>query len=431
MPEVNIDTVEIMKTLPHRHPFLLVDKIIEHEPRKRAVGIKNVTFDESFFAGHFPGLPVMPGVLIVEALAQVGAWAVLLQPENKGKVAFFAGIDNVRFRKPVVPGDQLRLEVELLKGRANLLKMKGVALVNGAPVCEGELMCSIISPAQQQEGSAEIDGTAVVHPTAKLGKGVRIGAYSIIGEDVEIGDNTMIGTSVVVSRWTKIGKDCRISHGTTIGTPPQDHKYRGEKSWVVIGDRCQIREFVTIHLPTGEGNTTRIGNDVMIQIYSHIPHNANIGNNVVIAGYVAMAGHAQIDDYAIIGGMTTIHQFVRIGKMAMIGGNSRIAKDIPPFMLAEGNPMQVRALNSVGLMRRGVSAESQNELKKAFKILFKSGLNLTQAIFELKKKLNVSYPEISYLIEFLEQETDRGILKKMEASDNDDLLLPDLPELGI
>ncbi len=431
MPEVNIDTVEIMKTLPHRHPFLLVDKIIEHEPKKRAVGIKNVTFDESFFAGHFPGLPVMPGVLIVEALAQVGAWAVLLRPENKGKVAFFAGIDSVRFRKPVVPGDQLRLEVELLKGRANLLKMKGVALVNGSPVCEGELMCSLISPAQQQETSADIDSTAVVHPTAKLGKGVRIGAYSIIGEDVEIGDNTMIGTSVVISRWAKIGKDCRISHGTTIGTPPQDHKYRGEKSWVVIGDRCQIREFVTIHLPTGEGNTTRIGNDVMIQIYSHIPHNANIGNNVVIAGYVAMAGHAQIDDYAIIGGMTTIHQFVRIGKMAMIGGNSRIAKDIPPFMLAEGNPMQVRALNSVGLMRRGVSAESQNELKKAFKILFKSGLNLTQAVFEMKKKLNVSYPEISYLIEFLEQETDRGILKKMEASDNDDLLLPDLPELGI
>ncbi|MEK7377038.1 MAG: acyl-[acyl-carrier-protein]--UDP-N-acetylglucosamine O-acyltransferase, partial [Candidatus Margulisiibacteriota bacterium] len=152
---------------------------------------------------------------------------------------------------------------------------------------------------------------------------------------------------------------------------------------------------------------------------------------VVIGGYVAMGGHAQIDDYAIIGGMTTIHQFVRIGKLAMIGGNSRIVKDIPPFMLAEGNPMQVRALNSVGLMRRGVSIESQNELKKAFKILYKSGLNLSQAIFEIKKKLNASYDEIKYLIGFLEQETGRGILKKMELSESGDLLLPDLPELGI
>lgn len=427
MPEINIDVKEIMKVLPHRPPFLLIDKIVEiSEDYKKVVAIKNVTMNEPFFLGHFPGFPIMPGVLIVEAMAQTGAYGMLSNPDNKGKIALFAAIDGVRFRKPVVPGDQLRIEVEATKVKGPVAKMKGTAFVNGQVACEGELTCSIMD--NKGSGGALIDGSASIHPTAKIGKNVKIGTHSVIGQEVEIGDNTEIGSNVLLARWVKIGSDCKVMHGTSIGTPPQDTKYKGEKTWVTIGDRCTIREFVTIHQPTGEGNVTTIGNDCLLMVHSHIPHNARIGNNVVVGGYVGIAGHAEIDDYVIIGGLSAIHQFVRIGKMSMIGGQSKIVQDVPPFMIADGNPAQVRALNIIGLQRRGISMEAQVELKKAFKVVFRSGNNLSQAINHLKKDCK-PLDEIKCLISFIEKETDRGILRKTET--DSDLLFPDVPELGI
>lgn len=424
MTEVNIDVKQIMKMLPHRHPFLLVDKIIEIGEGK-VTGIKNVSINEQFFQGHFPDYPIMPGVLIVEALAQVGAYALLSNPDNRGKIAFFASIDNVRFRKPVFPGDQLRLEIEVLKNRGSIAKMKGIAKVDGQVVCEGELMCSL------SEGSpknSEIHKTAVIDPSAQIGKGVKIGPYCIIGPEVIVGENTEIESNVNISRFSKIGANCKIYHSVSIGAPPQDNKYKGEKSQIVIGDRCTIREFVSIHLPTGEGGITRIGNDCLIMIHAHIPHNAKIGNHVVIGGYVGIGGHAEIEDYATIGGMSAIHQFVRVGTLSMVGGQAKIIQDLPPYMLADGNPAQVRSLNIIGLQRRGISIESQVELKKAFKIIYRSNNNISQAINEMSRKL-APLPEIKYLINFMQQETDRGILKKTE--DTEDLLFPEIPELGI
>ncbi len=426
MPEVDININEIKKVHPHRYPFLLIDKIVFIEDKLKVVAIKNVTGNEDFFNGHFPGFPIMPGVLIIEAIAQAGAFGMLASPENRGKLALFAGIDNARFRKPVVPGDQLRIEVEYMKSRPPIAKLKGVATVNGQIACECELMCSVVP--SSQDAASLIDSTAIIHPSAKIGKGVKIGPFTTIGPDVVIGENTTIESSVVIARWTTIGNDCKIMNGVTIATPPQDHKYKGERNEVVIGDRCIIREFVTIHLPTGEGKKTSIGNDCMIMTNVHIPHNAKIGNNVIISSFAGLSGHAEIADNVIIGGLTGIHQYVRIGKMAMIGGQAKIVQDVPPFMLAEGNPSQVRALNSIGLQRRGVSMEAQVELKKAFKIIYKSNLNLTLAIAELKKKCK-PLEEVKELIEFLEQETDRGILKKSEQTD--DFLFPEIPELGI
>lgn len=426
MPEVDIDINGIKKVLPHRYPFLLIDRVIFLEEQSKVIAIKNVSGNEEFFSGHFPGFPIMPGVLIIEAIAQAGAFGMLASAENQGKFALFAGIDNVRFRKPVFPGDQLRIEVEYMKSRGPIAKMKGVAMVNDQVVCESELMCSVVS--KEQSKASLIDPTAIVHQSVKIGKGVRVGPFTTIGPEVSIGDNTVIESGVVIARWTTIGKDCRIMNGVTIATPPQDHKYKGERNEVVIGDRCIIREFATIHLPTGEGEKTSIGNDCMIMTNVHIPHNAKIGNNVVISSFAGLSGHAEIADNVIIGGLTGIHQHVRIGKMAMIGGQAKIVQDVPPFMLADGNPAQVRALNIIGLQRRGVSLESQVELKKAFKIIYKSNLNLTLALEELKKKCK-PLGEIKELIAFLEQETDRGILKKSEQTD--DLLFPEIPELGI
>jgi 3-hydroxyacyl-[acyl-carrier-protein] dehydratase len=234
-----------MKTIPHRYPFLLIDKVVELEEGKRAVAIKNVTMNEPHFQGHFPGIPIMPGVLIIEALAQVGVVMALRMPASEGKIVLFAGIDAVRFRRPVVPGDQLRLEVETVWLRGALGKMKGKATVDGEVAAEGEFMFSL---AAREAGGARVHPTATVHQNAVLGKNVEVGPYTVIGPEVKIGDGTKLGAHCAVTGWVTIGKDNQILSGTTIGLPPQDVKYKGEKGEIIIGDRNLIREFVTIHL---------------------------------------------------------------------------------------------------------------------------------------------------------------------------------------
>lgn len=303
-----LDIKEIMKTIPHRYPFLLIDKIIELEEGKRAVAIKNVTINEPHFQGHFPDHPIMPGVLIVEALAQVGVVMALRSPSAEGKLAYFAGIDDVRFRRPVVPGDQLRLEVETIWVRGNLGKMKGRATVNGEIAVEGEFMFSL---AEREAGGIKIHPTATVHKNAVLGKNVEIGPYSVIGSEVKIGDGTRVGAHCFISGWTTIGKENVVHNGVSIGLPPQDVKYKGEKGEVVIGDKNLIREFVTIHCPSAGGQTV-IGNENFIMVHAHVPHNCRIGNQVVIGGYVGLAGFTEIQDQVIIGGLAGVHQFCRI-----------------------------------------------------------------------------------------------------------------------
>lgn len=423
---VELDIKEIMKVVPHRYPFLLIDKVIELEEGKRAVAIKNVTINEPFFQGHFPGLPIMPGVLIIEALAQVGVVMALRTPGTEGKVVYFAGIDDVRFRRPVVPGDQLRLEVETLWVRGNLGKMRGKASVNGEIVTEGEFMFSLVD----REAGVKIHPTATVHPRAILSKGVEIGPYSVIGPEVKIGEGTKIEAHCIITGWTTIGSNNYIHHGVTIGAPPQDLKYKGEKGEIIIGDRNIIREFVTIHLPTAGGKTI-IGNENFIMVHAHIPHNCHIGNQTVIGGYVGLAGHTVIEDQVTIGGLAGIHQFVRIGRLAMIGAQSKVLQDIPPFMLVEGNPAQVRGINSVGLQRRGVSQEAQTEIKKAFRLIYESGHSPAKAMEEIKKRLR-PLPEIEQIVVFLEEESKRGINRKVAVEEeSEELIFPEVPELGI
>jgi UDP-N-acetylglucosamine acyltransferase len=422
-----LDIKEIMKIVPHRYPFLLIDKIIELEKGKRAVAIKNVSMNEPFFQGHFPGHPIMPGVLICEAIAQVGVVMALRASGDEGKIVYFAGIDNVRFRKPVVPGDQLRLEVEATWVRGNLGKMHGKALVEGELAAEGDFTFSLAD----KEGEANVHPTATVHPSAVLAKDVEIGPYAVIGPEVRIGEGTKIGPYTTINRWTKIGKNNIIHQGVSIAAPPQDIKYKGEKGEIVIGDRNLIREFVTIHLPSGKGNKTQIGNDNFIMVHAHIPHNCRIGNQVVIGGYVGLAGYTQIDDQVIIGGLAGIHQFVRIGRLTMIGAQSKVTQDIPPFMLVEGNPAQIRSINSIGLQRRGISNEAQSEIKKAFKLIYDAGNNIEKAAKEIQKRLRL-LPEIKELIQFLEEESKRGISRKASIeAEAEELLFPEIPELGI
>lgn len=422
-----LDIKEIMKIIPHRYPFLLIDRVIELEEGKRAVAIKNVTMNEPHFQGHFPDHPIMPGVLIIEALAQVGVIMALRMPANEGKLVYFAGIDGVRFRRPVVPGDQLRLEVETVWVRGALGKMKGKATVNGEVAAEGEFMFSL---ADRQAGGLKVHPTATVHKNAVLGKNVEIGPYCVIGPEVRIGDGTKVEAHCLITGWTTIGKDNQIHHGVTIGAPPQDVKYKGEKGEVIIGDKNLIREFVTIHAPSAGGQTV-IGSENFIMVHAHIPHNCRIGSQVVIGGYVGLAGYTQIDNQVIVGGLAGIHQFCRIGRLTMVGAQSKVTQDIPPFMLVEGNPAQVRGINSIGIQRRGISQEAMTEIKKAFRFIYESGNNTVEAAKEIKKRLR-PLPEVEQIISFLEKESQRGIGKKTSVEEEaEELIFPDIPELGI
>jgi UDP-N-acetylglucosamine acyltransferase len=421
------DINEIIKTIPHRYPFLLVDRILSYEPEKKITALKNVTYNESFFQGHFPGQPIMPGVLIIEALAQTAAAIALRRPEYKDKLVYFAGIDSIRFRKPVVPGDQLILEATLLWVRGSLGRLKVVAKVKDEIATDGEILFSIVD--RGGKGSS-IPPSAVVHPTASLGK-VKVGPNVVIGPEVEIGDGTNIAANTMIGQRTKIGKDNKIGEGVVIGVPPQDIKYKGEKSEVIIGDRNIIREYVTIHLASGENGKTKIGNDNFIMVHAHVPHNCEIGNHVVIGGYVGLAGYTKIHDHVVIGGLAGIHQYARIGDYAMVGAQSKVVQDVPPFMLVEGNPAQVRCVNSIGLQRKGIPQEAQAEIKKAFKLIYESKFNLSRAIEEIKKRLR-PLDEINLLLRFLQQESRRGISKKVAIEDfQEELVFPEIPELGI
>lgn len=251
---------------------------------------------------------------------------------------------------------------------------------------------------------------AVVHPDAKLGRDVEIGPFCVVGAHVKIGDGTRLLSNVIVNGHTVIGRDNEIHPFAVVGNASQDKKYRGEVSYVRIGDRNVIREYVTINRGTGAGTETVIGSDNHLLAYTHIAHNCRIGNGVVMSNCAQLAGHITVGDGATIGGLVGVHQFVRIGRMAMIGGMSRVVKDIPPFVLVEGNPTVVYGLNVVGLKRANTSAESLTELKEAYRILYRSNLGHSEALERLRTTLQTH--EGKELLAFLEEQTDRGILKR-------------------
>ncbi len=252
-----------------------------------------------------------------------------------------------------------------------------------------------------------IHSTAIIAKGAMLDQDVEVGPYCTIGDKVKIGAGTKIGSFCVIENDVTIGRECKIFTGACIGGIPQDLKYAGAPSRVVIGDNNVIREYVTINLATTEEAKTVIGSHNLIMAYSHVAHDCLIGNHCIIANSGTLAGHVTIEDRVVVGGLVAIHQFVRIGTLAIIGGCSKVVTDIPPYSTCDGHPARFYGLNLVGLKRAGVPTESVHELKTAYRIFFQSGLNKKHALEEMKKILRATQ-ETNHLISFISSST-RGI----------------------
>ncbi len=263
------------------------------------------------------------------------------------------------------------------------------------------------SPTTLQE--IGIHETAIVSPGARLGKGVHVGPYCIVGPDVELGAGCRLDSHVRLDGPLRAGPNNHFFHGCAVGGVPQDLKYKGARTGVRLGAGNVIREYVTINRATADGCDTTIGDGNLLMAYVHIAHDCVVHNHVILANAVNLAGHIEVEDHAILGGVTPVHQFVRIGRYAIVGGGSRVPKDMPPFMKAAGNPLRVVGPNAIGLERNGFSPETRRVLKDAFRTIYRSSLNVSQAVARIRAELPPS-PEIEHLLAFIERSR-RGIVR--------------------
>jgi UDP-N-acetylglucosamine acyltransferase len=396
----------LLDRLCYRYPSMLVDAITEHEEGRRLVGVKNVTVNEEFFQGHFPGAPTLPGVLMLESLSQVAA-ILLLQREGAPPNAriYLRGVNDAKFRKQVAPGDRLRLEITLGRRRASLARARAMAYVGDQVVAEAELLLGLVPD------GAEIDPTAIVDSRAKVGAGTKIGPHAVIGPNVQLGENCRVGASAVVDGWTEVGEGTEIFPFASIGLIPQDLKFRGEETRLVIGRRNIFREFVTIHRGTrGGGGLTTIGDRNVFMAYVHIAHDCHVGNDTIFGNMATLGGHVTVEDFANVSAGSGVHQFCRVGRYAFIGGYSVVTKDALPFARTVGSrPARIFGTNTIGLMRRGVPPEVTEKLKGAFRYLLQSKLNTTKAMQQIRRDRALACPEVEYLLEFI-RTSQRGVI---------------------
>ena len=403
---MSINIARLIRQIPSQYPFVLVDRILEHDAAG-LVATKNVTGSEDFFQGHFPGAPVMPGVLLMESLAQAaGIWLLEKAADPSGLEVHVVGIDEAKFRRPAVPGDQLRLEVRVLHQRGALYRIRGEILCAGTRVAEGRLLLQV-----SESALALVDPTARVASGAVLGPGVRVGAYSTVGSKVRLGRGTILESHVVVDGATTLGEANHLFPFVSVGLAPQDLKYKGEPSRLVLGDRNVLREFVTVHRGTlGGGALTQIGSDNLLMTGVHVAHDCQVGSHVIFGNAATLAGHVAVADWAIVNAFSGVHQFCRVGEHAFVGGYTVATKDVLPFSKVVGNRASIYGLNGVGLSRRGFSAERLAAIRAAYRVLLRSRLNTSEAV----KRLETEGPfteDVRALIEFI-RSSRRGVILK-------------------
>ena len=410
--ETRAAKVDVLERFAHRFPSLLVDAVAEHEPGKRLVAFKNVTVNEEFFQGHFPHKPLMPAVLMIEALAQA-ATLLLLDPVaslgtgaagTDGLGVQLRGVDGAKFRKHVIPGDQLKLVVTLGAIRGPLVRALALAEVDGQTVVEAELLLAV-------QPIAHIDPTAKVSPTAVIGPGTVVGAFAVVGPHVRIGKNCKIGASSVIEGHTTIGDGNEIFPYASIGLAPQDLKYKGEPTRLEVGAGNIFREFVTIHRGTeGGGGVTTIGNRNLFMNYVHVAHDCHVGNQTIFGPHATLGGHVSIADFVNVSAGSAVHQFCRVGAYAFIGGYSVITKDALPYGRTVGSrPARVFGLNLIGLKRRGLADDTLTKLRAAYRYLTQSKLNTSQALSRIEQDSSLRCAEVDNLVEFI-RTASRGVI---------------------
>ncbi len=397
---------------------MLVDGVVPSDDPARLSAFKLVSISEDFFQGHFPAVPLMPGVLMLEALTQAATMLLLGRPgASPAATVTLRGVDDVKFRRHVTPGDRLQLEVHLGKTRGPIARVHAAANVEGVVVVEALLTMAI------DEAGARIHPTAVVHPTAVIGPRTVVGPHAAIGPHVVLGANVMVGASAVIEGDTTVGDDTQIFPFSSIGLPPQDLKYRGERTRLVIGRGNVFRECVTIHRGTvGGGGETHIGDRNLFMAYAHVAHDCHVGSDIIFGPGATLGGHVSVEDFAQISAYSGVHQFCRVGRYAFIGGYSVVTKDALPFAKTVGNRARVYGLNTIGLVRRGFAPEVVNRLKRSYRYLLTSRLTPSRALDTIDADAGLACPEVQYLVEFI-RSSSRGVTLRrpnVRAGDTDE-----------
>jgi UDP-N-acetylglucosamine acyltransferase len=413
---VPINIPQALDRLCYRYPSMFVDAILEHEPGRRLVAVKNITINEEFFQGHFPGAPLLPAVLMVESLSQVAAILVRDGEESPQTRVYLRGVNGAKFRRQVVPGDRLRLEITMSRRRGGIAFAQAAAYAGEQLATECELVLGIVPD------DANVHPSANVHPKARIGAGTTVGPHVTIGPNVSIGPGCRIGASAVVDGWTEVGEGTEIYPFASIGLVPQDLKYKGEPTRLVIGRHNVFREFVTIHRGTqGGGGVTAIGDHNVFMAYVHVAHDCHVGNHTIFGNMATLGGHVHVEDYANISAGSGVHQFCRVGRYAFIGGYSVVTKDALPYARTIGNRARIYGLNTIGLLRRGFSNDVIMRLKRTFRYLLQSKLNTTSALQQIERDDTLACADVQYLVDFI-RASERGVILRRATRRNEDLI---------
>ncbi|MPY86638.1 MAG: acyl-ACP--UDP-N-acetylglucosamine O-acyltransferase [Luteitalea sp.] len=317
-----------------------------------------------------------------------------------------------------MPGDRVRLEVTLGRVRRTLAKAFGTAYVGSEVVAEAELLLGL-----QLQPEPEIHPAAIVHPDARIGEGTVIGPNAVIGEHVRIGRFCRVGPNAVVDGWTEIGDHSEVFHSASIGLIPQDLKFKGEQTRLVVGAHNVFREFVTVHRGTrGGGGVTSIGDHNVFMASAHVAHDCHIGNHTIFGNGATLGGHVLVEDFATISAYSGVHQFCRVGRHAFIGGYSVVTKDALPYGKTVGNRARFYGLNTVGLIRRGLPEDLIGRLKRAYRYLLLSKLNTSRALAQIEQDPLVVCPEVQYLVEFIRR-SQRGVILRRPTRRLEEMLV--------